>query len=315
MTRVLTSGAGPGVIALALALLVLTYLLLSPGPARLPRDRRRPQDARPSALTGATDTATRLVDTILRRRGADNSIAAALDNAGLTTRVQDFAFLVGIGALVAATIGLLLAGPLLALPLAAAAPLVAKIALRVLASRRRVAFAEQLDDSLQLMASSLRAGHSLLQALASVATEAEEPTSTEFARIINETRVGRPLNEALDETAERMGSEDFNWVMQAIVINREVGGNLADVLDGVGHTIRERNQIRRQVKVLAAEGKMSVYVLMALPVGIAGFLWLTNPEYLAPFTQSLLGYGLLALSLVMFAIGGVWLRKTARITF
>ncbi|WEV76981.1 type II secretion system F family protein [Janibacter cremeus] len=315
MTRVLTSGAGPGVIALALALLVLTYLLLSPGPARLPRDRRRPPSARPSALTGATDTATKLVDTILRRRGADNSIAAALENAGLTTRVQDFAFLVGIGALVAATIGLLLGGPLLALPLAVSAPLIAKIALRVLASRRRVAFADQLDDSLQLMASSLRAGHSLLQALASVATEAEEPTSTEFARIINETRVGRPLNEALDETAERMGSEDFNWVTQAIVINREVGGNLADVLDGVGHTIRERNQIRRQVKVLAAEGKMSVYVLMALPVGIASFLWLTNPAYLAPFTQSLLGYGLLALSLVMFVIGGVWLRKTARIKF
>lgn len=315
MTRILTSGAAPGVIALALALLVLTYLLLSPGPPRLPRDRRRPQSTRPSALTGATDTATNLVDRILRRRGADNSIAAALENAGLTTRVQDFAFLVGIGALVAATIGLLLSGPLLALPLAASAPLVAKIALRVLASRRRAAFADQLDDSLQLMASSLRAGHSLLQALASVATEAEEPTSTEFARIINETRVGRPLNEALDETAERMDSEDFNWVSQAIAINREVGGNLADVLDGVGHTIRERNQIRRQVKVLAAEGKISVYVLMALPVGIASFLWLTNPAYLAPFTQSLLGYGLLALSLVMFIIGGVWLRKTARIKF
>ena len=107
MTRILTSGAAPGVIALALALLVLTYLLLSPGPPRLPRDRRRPQSTRPSALTGATDTATNLVDTILRRRGADNSIAAALENAGLTTRVQDFAFLVGIGALVAATIGLL----------------------------------------------------------------------------------------------------------------------------------------------------------------------------------------------------------------
>ncbi|WP_181955773.1 type II secretion system F family protein, partial [Raoultella terrigena] len=127
-----------------------------------------------------------------------DSIAAALENAGRAMRVQDFVFLVGIGALVATTIGLLLAGPLLALPVGASVPLVAKVGLRVLASRRRSAFADQLDDSLQLMASSLRAGHSLLQALASVATEAEEPTSTEFARIINETRVGRPLNEALD---------------------------------------------------------------------------------------------------------------------
>ncbi|MFJ6133065.1 type II secretion system F family protein [Janibacter terrae] len=315
MSGVLASPVAPGVIAVGLGVLVLAYLLLSPGPPRLSKDRRRPQTAHASALTGATDTMTGLVDRVLRRRGATEGIAAALENAGLTTRVQDFAFLVGIGALVAATIGLLLAGPLLALPLAASAPFVAKIGLRVLASRRRVAFADQLDDSLQLMASSLRAGHSLLQALASVATEAEEPTSTEFVRIINETRVGRPLNEALEETADRMGSEDFNWVTQAISINREVGGNLADVLDGVGDTIRERNQIRRQVKVLAAEGKISVYVLMALPVGIAGFLWITNPAYLAPFTESLLGYGMLAMSVVMFIVGGLWLRKTARIKF
>jgi tight adherence protein B len=316
LTQFLTTPAGLGVLACALALLIGTYVLLSPGPPRIPRRRRRPEAApRPGALTGAATTATNLVDRALRRRGAVERIAAALDEAGLSTRVQDFAFLIGVAALVAATVGLLLGGPLLALFLAALAPLTAKIALSVMASRRRATFADQLDDSLQLMASSLRAGHSLLQALASVANEAEEPTSTEFARIINETRVGRPLNDALDETARRMGSEDFNWVTQAIAINREVGGNLAEVLDGVGHTIRERNQIRRQVKALAAEGKISVYVLMALPVGIAGFLGVTNPSYLAPFTESLLGYGLMAFCVVLFIVGGVWLRNTVRIKF
>lgn len=315
MIDVLTAPVAPGVLALSVSMVILTYLLLSPRPPRLSRARRRPEAPHASALTGATDTMTGLVDRVLRRRGAAERIAAALEEAGLTTRVQDFAFLVGVGALVAATAGLLVSGPLLALALAATAPFVAKIGLRVLASRRRAAFADQLDDALQLMASSLRAGHSLLQALASVSTEAEEPTSTEFVRIINETRVGRPLNEALDETAERMGSEDFTWVTQAISINREVGGNLADVLDGVGDTIRERNQIRRQVKVLAAEGKISVYVLMALPIGISAFLWVTNPSYLAPFTESLLGYGMLVMSVVMFIIGGLWLRKTARINF
>ena len=107
------------------------------------------------------------------------------------------------------------------------------------------------------MAGSLRAGHSLLRAVDSVASEADAPTSEEFARIVNETRVGRDLNDALDEVAERMGSDDFTWVAQAIAIHREVGGNLAEVLDAVGHTIRERNAIRRQVKALAAEGKLS----------------------------------------------------------
>ncbi|PFG38245.1 tight adherence protein B [Georgenia soli] len=316
MTQVLSSTAVVGVIACAIALLIGVYLLISPGPPGLPRERRRPATAsRPGALTGAASTATNLVDQVLRRRGAVDKIAAALEGAGLSTRVQDFAFLVGVGGLVAATTGLLLAGPLVALLVAALAPLAAKIWLSVLAGRRRAAFADQLDDSLQLMASSLRAGHSLLQALASVANEAEEPTSVEFARIINETRVGRPLNDALDETAERMGSEDFTWVTQAIAINREVGGNLAEVLDGVGHTIRERNQIRRQVKALAAEGKISVYVLMALPVGIAGFLGVTNPSYMAPFTESVIGYGLLGMCVVLFIIGGVWMRKTVRIKF
>ena len=91
------------------------------------------------------------------------------------------------------------------------------------------------------MAGSLRAGHSLLRAVDAVSQEAGAPTSEEFARIVNETRVGRDLSDALDEVAERMGSEDFTWVAQAIAIHREVGGNLAEVLDAVGHTIRERN--------------------------------------------------------------------------
>ena len=163
-------------------------------------------------------------------------------------------------------------------------PFGAKLLLKFRAARRQAAFADQLDDSLQLMAGSLRAGHSLLRSVDSVASEADAPTSEEFARIVNETRVGRDLNDALDEVAERMGSDDFTWVAQAIAIHREVGGNLAEVLDAVGHTIRERNAIRRQVKALSAEGKLSAIVLMALPFGVIGFISMSNPGYLAKFT-------------------------------
>ncbi|MEH6381194.1 MAG: type II secretion system F family protein, partial [Dietzia cercidiphylli] len=115
--------------------------------------------------------------------------------------------------------------------------------------------------------------------------------------------------------ARRMGSEDFEWVTQAIAINREVGGNLAEVLDGVGHTIRERNQIRRQVKALAAEGKLSAYVLMALPFGISGFLFMSNPEYISKFTEGLLGYTLIGVSVVLLVVGALWLRKVVNIRF
>ena len=165
------------------------------------------------------------------------------------------------------------------------------------------------------MAGSLRAGHSLLRAVDSVSQEADAPTSEEFSRIVNETRVGRDLNDALDEVAARMGSDDFTWVAQAIAIHREVGGNLAEVLDAVGHTIRERNAIRRQVKALSAEGKLSAIVLMALPFGITGFISMTNPAYLAKFTESVVGYGMLGVAAIMMTVGALWLRKTVAIKF
>jgi tight adherence protein B len=146
-----------------------------------------------------------------------------------------------------------------------------------------------------------------------VAREAEEPTSEEFARVVNETRVGRDLGRTLEETAARTGSQDFIWVTQAIAVNREVGGNLADVLDGVGKTIRERGQVRRQIKALAAEGKLSAIVLMALPFGITAFLAMSNPEYLSAFTSSPVGFLLIGLCLVMLVVGGLWLRKSVQI--
>ena len=209
----------------------------------------------------------------------------------------------------------MLAGPLLGILLAVAVPVATKVLLSVRTGRRQRAFADQLDDSLQMLASSLRAGHSLLQALNAVAQEAPTPPSEEFARVVNETRVGRDLGQALDETASRMGSPDMVWVAQAIAINRQVGGNLAEVLDGVGHTIRERGQIRRQVKALSAEGRLSAYVLMALPFGVAGFLMVSNPAYMAKFTQSLVGYGLLVLCGVLLIVGGLWLRKVTILKF
>jgi tight adherence protein B len=240
---------------------------------------------------------------------------AVLERAGVKTRLQDFVLLVGVAAVVAGAVGLVLVGPLLGVALALATPLLVRVGLNVLAGRRKSAFADQLDDSLQLIASSLRAGHSLLQALASVAQEAEEPTREEFARILNETRVGRELGLALDETAARMDSDDFSWVTQAIAINREVGGNLAEVLDGVGHTIRERNQIRGQVKALSAEGKLSAYVLMALPFGIGGFLAFSNPEYMLKFIDSAMGYALIGGSVVLLTVGALWLRKVVSFKF
>ncbi|WP_448613311.1 type II secretion system F family protein [Modestobacter sp. URMC 112] len=305
-----------GVAAVLAALLLVTLVVLPGGPARVPLSRLDPASAPPSsALSGAGAAAGAAVGRVLEKRGRAAAGTAALERAGISTSLPDVVLLVGLATLGLGVVGALAGGPLLGLLAAAAGPLGTKLLLKVRAGRRRAAFADQLDDSLQLMASSLRAGHSLLRSVDSVSHEAEAPTSEEFARIVNETRVGRDLSDALDEVAERMGSDDFVWVAQAISIHREVGGNLAEVLDAVGHTIRERNAIRRQVKALSAEGKLSATVLMALPFGIVAFLAVSNPAYLSKFTQSLAGYAMLGAAAVMMLVGGLWLKKTVAIRF
>lgn len=284
-------------------------------PARISAARRGRQDGRDSMLSRFAERLVQWIDQNLRRRGRIAARTQALQEAGLKLRPGDFIALVGAAAITAAAIGLLASGIVAALLLAAITVGLSRIYLRVMAGRRRAAFADQLDDSLQLLASNLRAGHSMLRALDSLSREAEVPTSEEFARIVNETRVGRDLNESLDDVARRMRSDDFNWIAQAIAINREVGGDLAEVLDQVGNTIRERNQIRRQVKALAAEGKLSAYVLMALPFGLTAFLLVSNPDYLSKLTGSAIGYVMIAVGLVMLTVGGLWMNKVVSVKF
>ena len=305
-----------GVTAVAVGLLVLALVVLPAGPPRVPLSRLDPTIApESSALAGAGAAAGAAVEKVLVKRGRLAAGVSALERAGMSTTLPNFVLAVGVWTVGAAAAGVLLVGPVVGLLMVVVSPLAARLLVKFRTGRRQAAFAEQLDDSLQLMAGSLRAGHSLLRAVDAVSQDAVSPTAEEFARIVNETRVGRDLGDSLDEVAERMGSDDFTWVAQAIAIHREVGGNLAEVLDAVGHTIRERNQIRRQVKALSAEGKLSAIVLGALPFAIIGFISMTNPSYLAKFTASTAGYAMLAAAAVMMLMGGVWLKKTVAITF
>jgi len=308
---VLLVGLGLCYIALAVAV----FGVLAPRGARVPFERRRIDAALITPLTEMTGRATKTIDRVLDRGMWSPANASMLEEAGLKISVAEFLIFVTAATLVNAVVGIVLGGVVLAVVFALIAPVAAKFYLGFRASRRRGAFADQLDDSLQMLAGSLRAGHSLLRAIDAVGHEAESPTREEFTRVINETRLGRELGPSLDQTAQRMGSEDFLWVAQAISVHREVGGDLAQVLDQVGQTIRERNQIRRQVKALSAEGKLSAYVLMALPIGIVGFLGLTRPEYVGIFVQSPLGYGLILVCVIMLTVGALWLRKMVTVKF
>ncbi len=264
---------------------------------------------------GIAARATTVVEDILRRRNYMGAMGRAIEQAGLRVSAAEFVVFAGVGTVVLAGCASIVAGPLLAVPALLAGPFGARLILRVLSTRRRATFAEQLDETLQLLAGGLRAGHSLLRAIDAAAGESEAPTSEEFSRIINETRLGRDLGGALDDAALRMRSEDFSWVAQAIAIHREVGGNLADVLDQVGHTIRERNQIRGQVRALSAEGKISALVLMVLPFALGGVLTVLSPGYMNPLVEHPLGLAMIGVSLLLLSAGGLWLRKVVSFRF
>ncbi|MHA7295307.1 type II secretion system F family protein [Arthrobacter sp. HLT1-21] len=305
-----------GIVACFAAIASAIFLVLIP---RKPRNalNRTKTTATPSSiqLTQLASLTTGVVDSLLKNRNLMAGIAGKLEDAGLKIRPADFVVLTGVGAVLAACIGLILFDPFVAILLAIAVPILVKVGLGLLTTRRRKQFADQLDDTLQLLAGGLRAGHSLLRAIDAVSADSEAPTTEEFTRIINETRLGRDLGDALDDAAGRMKSEDFSWVAQAIAIHREVGGNLATVLDQVGQTIRERNQIRRQVESLSAEGKLSAYILMGLPFAMAGILMVVSPGYMNPLFQHPVGYLIMGISAVLLLVGGLWMKKVVSFKF
>lgn len=324
MTAVTAQGAAagpePAVLVLGLlvcyaALAVVLLLLFPPRPKVSLALNVGPEAEPKSRLASATSEVTRLVEAALGQVRGAAALADALEDAGLKMRPAEFVILAGVPTLVLAALGFSVVGFFGGLVLAIAGVFGSKLVLGLLAGRRRAAFNDQLDDSLQLMASGLRAGHSLLRALDALSTEAEAPTSEEFARVINETRLGRDLGESLDAAAARMQSEDFLWVAQAIAIHREVGGNLAEVLDQVGETIRERNQIRRQIKALSAEGRISAIVLMVLPFGLGSFLAVVSPSYIGKLAQAPLGMVLMIVGAILLVVGGWWLRKVVSFKF
>ncbi|MBB1509467.1 type II secretion system F family protein [Tessaracoccus sp. MC1756] len=294
---------------------VLTWLVLYFTAGRtVPMSRRRPPDAAPAGLVPqAAKAASSAAGYALggRARAVEESLAAA----GIRMRPQDFMVLVASGAVAGFALGLLLGGPVLPLLALILVPLAAVLSVRFKAAKRRQLFGDQLEETLSTLSGSLRAGFSLPQACATVATELDEPTSSEFSRVVNETRLGRPFVEALADVARRNENEDFDWVVQAIAINREVGGNLADVLAGVGATIRERVQLKRQVGALAAEGKLSGVILGALPPGMFLVLWAANPTYIGRFGESIIGIGALIIAGIMMAVGMFWLSRVIKIRF
>ena len=327
------TGSGPGPLGTIPALVIgiaafFVAIVLALAASLFPREettgitlfQRRPKEERSFQSSGGTlsslsDRAQSFADSVLRRTGRRSGLTLALDSAGIRLSPGEFVILAASGALAGLAIGLVAFGPLGGILIAAAALIVPRVILTMRVDRRRAAFGEQLEGTLLLLSSSLRAGYGLVQSVSTVAGEAAAPTSEEFNRIVVETRLGRDLVESMGAIADRMQSQDFRWVVQAVDIQRTVGGDLAEVLDTAAATIRERNQIRRQIKALSAEGRISAYILIAVPFVITGFLTFVTPGFIEPLFERTVGRIMLAAGIILMIIGIIWIRRIIKLVF
>ena len=220
----------------------------------------------------------------------------------------EFVAVVGVIAFVAGLAGLALVGAFMGLLVAAPSPIAVGLYVRRTKAKRQEAFAEQLPDVLQLVTTALRSGYGITQALESVSEDAEQPARGEFAHVLVEVRLGRDLSDAMRALARRMENVDLEWVVSAIDINRETGGNLSELLQRVSETIRERARLARQVRTLTAEGRLSTWILVAFPLVMLLWQWRVSPDN---FNLLTFGAGLVCLIIagVLMVIGSVWVHK------
>ncbi|MDQ1103215.1 type II secretion system F family protein [Nocardioides zeae] len=316
-----------GVAVCALGLVAVLVLAVPRRPAALtPAERvttyaetvsARP--SRPAQTKGAEDpfatTKAAATNVLKRNQGLEARIAARLEGAGSALKPAEW-LLVHLGVFfVVGLLGLLLGGgnvliELLFLVLGAVGPW---FYLGRQRSKRRKAFNAALPDTLQLLSSSLAAGLSLAQGCDTVSREGRDPVAGEFKRVLVETRLGVDLDVALADVAERYESKDFGWVVMAIRIQREVGGNLAELLDTVAATMREREYLRRQVDSLAAEGKLSAWIIGGLPPAFVLYLVLTQRDYVMPMFTDPRGWVMLGLAGVLLGTGVFWMSRLVKV--
>jgi len=260
-------------------------------------------------------SAVELAGRVVQSRDLDTALGGKLEAAGVPLRPAEWLIIhIGI-TIVAALVLALLSGfgilaTLIGLVIGFVGPF---LYLTIKEGRRKARFASLLPETLQLLSGSLAAGYSLPQAVDAVARESDGPMGTELNRAIVEARLGVPMEDALETVARRMNSVDFAWVVMAIRIQREVGGNLSEVLSNVAATMRERERLRRQVDVLSAEGRLSAIILGLLPVLFILYLVVARPDYLSVMLTTPLGLIMIVVGIILLIAGSIWLRKVVKV--
>ncbi len=218
-----------------------------------------------------------------------------------------------VAGVLASIVAALLVQSLLGLLVGLLAPFVTRLMVKQKVSKKRKSFAEQLPDNLEVLAGALRAGHSLVGAMNVMVEGADEPSKTEFRRVLQDEQLGVPIDQALMVTSERMENVDIDQVAIVTRLQREAGGNTAEVLDRVVENIRGRMEIRRLIKVLTAQGRLARWILTGLPLVLVGFLLMINPDWLTPLTSTNIGRAFLVLWALMLIAGSIVIKRIVEI--
>jgi tight adherence protein B len=276
--------------------------------------RGRRAGGREAAAGSALRAAVSGAENVIGRRGNLERIEAELDRAGMNLRATEW-IMARLGvALLGALFSAMLLPWLVGLVLGGLAGWFGMGGYRRLrAARRTRRFGDQLPEALQLVVSALRSGFSFPQAIGALAQEGEAAVAGEFGRALAENRVGGDLEDALLRVAERNASDDLAWLVMAIRVQREVGGALSEVLETAVDTMRERARLRRHVRALSAEGRLSAWVLTGMPIVLAAFMFTFRREYLRPLYTTPLGLMMLLSSVVMMGFGIFWMTRVIRV--
>jgi tight adherence protein B len=252
----------------------------------------------------------RVTESTFGHRRQWRNLQLLLERADLPLRTVEFAWLlIGCSFVLAVLAAIINGGALAILASFLIGGFVPYLVVWMKARRRVRAFEDQLPDLLITMAASLKAGHSFKQGIQSVVDEGQEPAAKELRRVLTDTQLGRPMEAALQETADRIGSKNFSFVITAVNIQRQVGGSLAGLFDMVADTVRDRQQFARKIRSLTAMGRMAAYVLVGLPFFIALALTVLNRTYMEPLFNTHTGHMLIMAGLTMVAVGSLILKK------
>ncbi len=266
----------------------------------------------PRSIRSQSEVRERVNQAVLRSRfGA--GMALRLREADLKVTPGEYVLMCVGFVILACLIGLLVKGVLGLLICLVVAPFLPRQYVKRRAAKRRQAFLEQLADVAQMMGNSMRAGFSILQSMQLVGDEGNPPAKDEFERVVTEVKLGLPLDAALEHLLERMPSEDLNLMVVAINVQRQVGGNLAEILMVISRTVRDRVRFQRDLKALTAQARYSSYVITALPVGVAIVINFMDHPYESYLYTHVVGEIMIGVALVMVALGFFFLSKISKI--